>query len=150
MRQELTNGFGKRYLTIEHEPANGWIRNTWQGLLTVEMVMEGATAVLDTMRETGCHYLLNDNRAVVGSWNEANSWIEQTWMPQALAIGLRRFAHVVAPGVFGLTSAEEMLTRVGERFEMRLFGDEPTACVWLREAQVARRQAKSASSEQHL
>lgn len=129
----LYNSFGQPYLTITHEPANNWIRNEWSGVLSVDSVKQGAEAVLDEMRATGCQYLFNDNRAVIGSWNQANDWIAQTWMPQALALGLRRFAHLVPPGTFVQASAEEMRKRVNDRFAMELFTDAGEA--WLRAAQ---------------
>ena len=135
MKKELKNSFGKVYLTITWDEKNGWIINNWEGMLSVENVMQGASEVLKVMRQTGCHYLLNDNRQVTGSWNQANDWIEQTWMPQALALGLRRFAHIVPSAMFGVTSAEEMLKRMGQRFEMRLFKSRQEAKQWLTDAQ---------------
>ena len=78
--------------------------------------------------------MLNDNSKVVGSWSGANNWIAQNWMPQALAMGLKRFAHIVSPGIFGQASAAEMITRVGNQFEMRLFQDIDLAKAWLRGA----------------
>ena len=135
MKRVLKNSFGKIYLTITHEEKNGWICNDWAGTLAVDNVMQGATEVMDVMRQTGCRYLLNDNRQVTGSWNQANDWIEQAWMPQALALGLRRFAHVVPAALFGVASAEEMLRRAGDRFEMRLFKSGTEAEEWLKAAQ---------------
>ena len=135
MSHILRNSFGQPYLTITHEPANGWIRNDWTGVLSVDSVMKGAEAVLDAMRETGCFFLLNDNRAVVGSWNQANAWIAENWMPRALGVGLRRFAHLAPPGTFVQVSAEEMRKRVNDRFAMELFADADAGEAWLRAAQ---------------
>jgi hypothetical protein len=135
MSRLLTNSFGQPYLTIRHDRDNGWIYNEWRGVLSVDSVVQGATAVLDVMRESRCVYLLNDNLAVVGSWNQANDWIAREWMPQALALGLRRFAHVMAPGTFVQVSAEEMRKRAGEQFVMELFERVEDAQLWLREAQ---------------
>ncbi|WP_400190955.1 hypothetical protein [Hymenobacter sp. B81] len=141
MKRELRTSFDKIYLTIEYDEASGWIYNNWQGVLPSDTVIRGAAEVLEVMRATGCHYLLNDNRLVVGSWNQANDWIEQQWMPQALALGLRRFAHVVSPGTFGRASVEEMLRRVDDRFEMHLFQDIDAARQWLHAAKVAHQTA---------
>ncbi len=135
MKHILRNSFRLPYLTITYEPTNNWLRNEWQGVLSVDSVMQGADAVLATMKQTGCQYLLNDNRAVVGSWNQANTWIAETWMPQALAMGLRRFAHVALPGTFVQASAEEMRKRVNDRFAMELFAKIEEAEAWLRTAQ---------------
>ncbi|AHJ97700.1 hypothetical protein Hsw_2105 [Hymenobacter swuensis DY53] len=79
--------------------------------------------------------MLNDNRGVLGSWKQANEWIEAQWMPQALAAGLRYHAHIVAPGVFGQASAEDMHLRVGNSFQMRLFENIEEAQTWLRHMQ---------------
>ncbi|WP_054412936.1 hypothetical protein [Hymenobacter sp. DG25A] len=132
--QQFTNSFGKVFLTVHHDAHHQWIYNEWRGLLSTDAVMQGCVGVLEVLRQTKCPHMLNDNRAVVGSWNQANDWIAQEWMPQALAAGLTRFAHVVAPGIFGQASAEEMHQRVGNLFEMRLFEDLQHARQWLQEA----------------
>lgn len=132
MKKELTNSFDKVYLTIECDKANNWVYNEWIGVLPTETVIQGCQATIDFLREYRCPNMLNDNRKVVGSWSGANDWIAQNWMPQALALGLKRFAHIVSPGIFGQTSASEMSTRVGTQFEMRLFEDMALAKAWLR------------------
>ena len=137
MRKDLKNSFGRIYLTISHDKTKSCIRNQWQGILAVENVMLGATEVLNAMRETGCQYLLNDNRFVIGSWNQANEWIANVWTPQAMELGLKRFAHVVPAGMFGVASAEEMQRQVDDRFEMRLFKSVDEAKTWLNEARAA-------------
>ncbi|MBD2721835.1 hypothetical protein [Hymenobacter armeniacus] len=134
MKQELTNSFDKVYLTIELDEANGWIYNNWTGVLPTETVIRGCQATIDFLRGNPCPQMLNDNRGVIGSWSSANDWIAQNWVPQVLRLGLKRFAHVVSPGIFGQASAEEMVTRVGTQFEMRLFQDIEMAKSWLRSA----------------
>jgi len=133
MKKELTNSFDKLYLTIELDVANGWIYNEWMGVLQTDKVIEGCQATIDYLRAHPCPHMLNDNRRVVGTWSSANDWIAQQWVPQVLALGLRRFAHIVAPGIFGQASAAEMVTRVGTQLEMRLFQDIDTAKRWLQE-----------------
>ncbi|WP_035566994.1 hypothetical protein [Hymenobacter sp. IS2118] len=133
MRKEIANSFDKVFLTIELDRANNWIYTDWVGVLPTEKVIEGGRATLDFLRENPCPNLLNDNRKVVGSWSGANDWIAENWMPQALALGLKRFAHIVSPGIFGQASASEMITRVGTHFEMRLFEDVELAKSWLLE-----------------
>jgi hypothetical protein len=133
MKKELINSFDKVYLTIEFDGANQWIYNNWIGVLPTEKVIQGCQATIDFLREKPCSKMLNDNRQVVGSWNLANEWIAQTWMPQVLALGLKRFALVLSPGIFGQASASEMVTRVGTRFKMRLFQDIELAKAWLRD-----------------
>jgi hypothetical protein len=135
MRHEFQNSFGKTFLVTEFDQRNNWIYNDWQGLLSLEGVIQGSLGVLDILQHTHCPYMLNDNRGVLGSWKQANEWIEKEWMPQALAAGLRYHAHMVAPGVFGQASAEDMHLRVGDSFQMRLFEEPEEAQAWLRQMQ---------------
>lgn len=134
MKKELKNSFDKIYLTIEFDKSDSWIYNNWLGVLPTEKVIQGCQATIDFLRENPCTKMLNDNRQVVGSWSAANDWIAQHWAPQVLALGLKRFAHVVSPGIFGQASASEMVTRVGTQLEMRLFQDILLAKTWLRNA----------------
>ena len=134
MKKELTNSFDKVYLTIEFDEANQWIHNNWVGVLPTDKVIQGCQATVDFLRDHYCPHMLNDNRNIIGSWSTANDWIAQNWVPQVLALGLRRFAHIVSPGIFGQASAAEMVTRVCTQLEMRLFEDMAVAQAWLREA----------------
>ena len=132
MKTTLTNSFDKVFMTIEFDAANQWIYNNWMGVLPTEKVIQGCQATIDFLREHRCAHMLNDNREVIGSWNSANDWIASNWMPQVLKLGLKRFAHIVSPGIFGQASAEEMVTRVGNQLEIRLFKDVELAKQWLR------------------
>ena len=137
MRQEFTNSLGELYLTTEFDSQNNWIYNDWQGLISNESVVQGSVSILQLLERTRCPYVLNDNRNLLGSWKQANNWIEQTWIPQALAAGLRYYAHIVAPGVFGQAAAEDMHLRVGSHFQMHLFESLEEASNWLRDMQLS-------------
>ena len=132
MRKELASSFDKVYLTIEFDEANNWIYSNWIGLIATENVIEGCEAIIDFLHEHPCPSILNDNQLLNGSWSSANDWIAQHWVPQARAIGLKRVAHIVSPGIFGQASAAEMATRLGSQLEMRLFQDVEMAKAWLR------------------
>ena len=75
MPTELTNGFGKVYLAIEYDAANGWVYNNWIGYQTYTGIIAGADACLYPLRENACAYLFNDNREVIGPWDHAVEWI---------------------------------------------------------------------------
>ena len=134
MKTTLTNAFDKVFLTIEFDAANQWVYNNWVGVLPTDRVIQGCRATIDFLRDNRCAHMLNDNRNIIGSWNSANDWIATNWMPQVLALGLKRFAHIVSPGIFGQASAEEMVTRVGNQLEIRLFKDLELAKAWLQSA----------------
>ncbi|HEX8326645.1 MAG TPA: STAS/SEC14 domain-containing protein [Hymenobacter sp.] len=136
MKTELTNGFGKVYLTTEFDQANGWVYNNWKGYQTLAGIRVGADACLAPLQQHACAYLLNDNREVIGPWDHAVEWIVTEWAPRAQAQGLTHFANVVSPESLAAQSAEAMALGLGERLHMRLFGSVDEAKAWLRAAQA--------------
>ena len=134
---ELTNGFGKVYLTIGYDTNNRWVYNNWIGYQTYPGIIAGANACLDPVEEHRCPYLLNDNRRVVGPWDHAVDWIVTNWAPRAIAQGLTHFAQVVSPESMAALSAEAMHLGIDGRLQMRMFGVIEEAHAWLRAAQRA-------------
>lgn len=132
---ELTSATGKIFLTVEYDAANNWIYNNWTGYVSPENVMQGSLAVLEAFRKYKSLCGLNDNRELVGRWDESVDWIEKEWMPKAIAAGLRYFAHVANQESFGAASAADMLSRVHGLFQMRIFNDLESAKSWLKECQ---------------
>ena len=88
------------------------------GIVPAESVIQGCQATINFLREYRCPNMLNDNRALMNSWSIANDWITAKWVPQVLRLGLRRFAHIVPPGIFGQASAAELVTRVSNQPEI--------------------------------
>lgn len=135
MPAELTNGFGKVYLSIAYDAANGWVYNNWMGYQTFTGIIAGADACLHPLRENACAYLLNDNREVIGPWDHAVEWIVTDWAPRAIAQGLTHFANVVSSESMAAQSAEAMRLGIEGQLQMRMFGNITEAQAWLREAQ---------------
>ncbi|RSK25237.1 hypothetical protein [Hymenobacter metallilatus] len=135
MQYEFKNSFGNTFLLTKFDPGNNWIYNDWQGLLSMEGIVEGCAGMLNILRHTHCPYMLNDNTRLQGSWKHANDWLATTLVPQVVEAGLRYYAHVAAPGVFGQASAEDLHLRVGTTFEMRIFETLEEAQEWLRDMQ---------------
>ena len=135
MKRDLTNAFGKVFLTIEFDQANNYWYNDWQGYQTLTGIMTGADAYLEDLKKQPSPWLLNDNTNVRGPWDHAVAWIAQDWTPRAIAQGLTHFAHVVSPESFAALSAEAMYAQIGSSFQMRIFGSVADARLWLREAQ---------------
>ncbi len=138
MPTELTNGFGKVYLSIEYDASGPWVYNNWVGYQTFVGIISGADACLFPLREHRCTALLNDNRLVIGPWDHAVEWIVTDWAPRATAQGLTHFANVVSPESLAALSAEAMQVGLSDRLQMRMFGNIDDARAWLRAAQPAR------------
>ncbi|WKN45131.1 STAS/SEC14 domain-containing protein [Tunicatimonas pelagia] len=126
----VKNGLGNDFLHIEYNEASKWVYARWVGDVTNEDVKHGAEKILEQLQQHHCPHILNDNRELVGSWDEVTEWVQQDWMPRAIGAGLQKFAHIISPDIFAAMSVEEMVTRASG-FEMRIFEDEAEAKAWL-------------------
>ncbi len=141
MKHELKDQKGEVYYSVEYLPEHHILFSEWFGsYLLVEEVKEGALLGLEKMKEYQVTKLLNDNTNLEGTWDEANDWIAQEWMPKAIEAGLMKFAHILAPDIFGQLAAEFMgdnAKKLEEEtknvFQMRMFGDLESAKKWLLE-----------------
>ncbi|WP_276499213.1 STAS/SEC14 domain-containing protein [Pontibacter litorisediminis] len=132
---ELTSATGKVFLTVAYDAANNCIYNNWVGYVSPENVRQGSLAVLEAIKTHRTPYGLNDNRQLVGRWDDSVDWIEKEWMPQAMAAGLRYYAHVANQESFAAASAADMVSRTHGLFEMRIFDNLESAQTWLRACQ---------------
>lgn len=131
--QELKTATGKTFLTISFDEHNNWIYNDWSGYVSPDNVMQGCLSVLEAIEKYKAPASLNDNRHLVGPWDQSVDWIEQEWTPRAVAAGLRYFAQVVDENSFAATSSADLLSKVQDRFLMRIFRDQESARDWLKE-----------------
>ncbi|MGD1894998.1 MAG: STAS/SEC14 domain-containing protein [Cyclobacteriaceae bacterium] len=127
----VKNVLGTTFFSSEYNETNHWLYTRWVGEVTVEEVKEGGEKMLEQVQLRSCSKVLNDNRDLTGSWDEANDWIQESWMPRMVAAGVTKFAHMISPDIFAALSVEEMATRVSG-FEMRIFEDEEEAKAWLK------------------
>jgi len=135
---ELKNHVGKVFFTLEYKEKENLIYANWIGFVNVDNVIEGATKVLEAFESTGCPSFINDNRELTGPWKNANDWIENTWTPRALQAGLKNFAFVVSPNIFGELSAKDLGLRLDNiGFEMKTFKDYDVAVAWIKEKTLA-------------
>lgn len=84
------------------------------------------------IRETPCSKLLNSNKDVVGSWDMALEWAENTWTPLMREAGLRYLAQVVPTSIYATLTIESLIQRIDKNFEIRTFSDTEEAEAWLR------------------
>ena len=136
MQHSLKNSLNKVFFTLDYDQVNNWYFANWIGYASPENVKEGALFYLELMRENPCPYLLNSNQELLGSWDKANDWLQNVWVPQARELGLRYMAHILAPNIAAALSGQDLHRRVDGNFEMRIFGDIPKAKAWLKQNQA--------------
>lgn len=131
MTQELTNPFGRVFLTIKTDTRNRLIYVNWMGYLTEENIKAGVQAYTDALARAKFHCVLNDTRLIIGSWDHSIDWILNEWAPLAAKRGLKRLAMLANPDTFGGSSAATFLSHLGA-FEGRDFDDMEKARAWLK------------------
>ncbi|PVY44200.1 hypothetical protein C8E01_101566 [Pontibacter virosus] len=91
----------------------------------------GSNLVLSMLRRDPCEGILNSNRELIGPWESATNWLAFKWAPQAKSLGLRYFAHVLSPGIYGQRSFKSLYPNLRKVFEVKSFDDEEGAEEWL-------------------
>jgi hypothetical protein len=137
MLHELLNNQNKPFLQWEFDEKNNWIYLNWIGYISKENLLKGVLEVLDVLKEKSYPYLLNDNRELLGPWDQSNDWMEINMIPKLKEYGLKYFAHVLCTGIAGALSAQDLHRRVEDSFNMQIFGDMEKAQAWLKNAQKA-------------
>jgi hypothetical protein len=132
MTTSLCRGDGSVYLTLERNQQENWIYAHWYGPQTLGCVMGGGLTHVEMLREQPCPKLLNDHRDLVGTFIDANDWIEQVWTPLIINAGLRYFAQVLSPDIFGQLSIANLQLRLGDQLHIHQFDNLEEAQTWLR------------------
>ena len=132
MIQELTNPFGRVYLTIETNRANRWIHVRWMGYLTEDNIKNGANAYVQALIDAGYNCVLNDTRLIIGGWDHSLDWVLHEWSPRAANAGLKHFAMISTPETFGGSTADTF-HGASKLFETKVFDDRSDAEAWLRQ-----------------
>jgi len=77
--------------------------------------------------------LVSDNRRLEGVADEDQLWLRDTWVPMAVAAGLKRIGVVVAHHGLGKTASENIITRFGKtEFVTPMFASAADALDWVR------------------
>lgn len=132
MIKELTNPFGRVFLTINEDTRNRWIHVNWMGYLTEENIKMGATAYIEALAKAEYNCVLNDTRLVIGSWNHSLNWVLKEWAPTAAGAGLKHFAMITTPETFAQSSAVSFYEQL-KHFEIEVFDELGNAKEWLRQ-----------------
>ncbi|OJJ21999.1 hypothetical protein BKI52_08135 [marine bacterium AO1-C] len=138
MIEQLRDEEGKVFYEAEYWPDKNILCTKWAGdFMPVEQVKQGAMQMLAALKANPVPFCLNDTRNVVGVWDEANDWIAEFWMPEAIKLGLKKFAHVYPEELYSRLSAQFMQQnseKVADPtvFEVKLFkNDQGQATEWL-------------------
>lgn len=127
----LKKANGDVFLELERVPNNAFIVANWIGIQSLETVIMGGNQILSMLKERPCQGLLNSNRELIGPWESAVNWLSYKWAPQAQILGLKYFAHVLSPGIYGQRSFQAFYPNLKKHFDIKALEKEEDAKEWL-------------------
>ncbi|QHL87147.1 hypothetical protein GU926_06760 [Nibribacter ruber] len=136
------------HVSIFYDQAKEVVLVKWKGHINAEDVLLAAKAYLALQEKWKCPRLLNDKSEVTGDWEEANNWLEYEWLPDAVRLGMRKFAHVLSPNFQQVVSAKDMIARFAQHCEASMFWDPALAEEWLCRPLLSPPQPSSEDAEQ--
>ncbi|MFD1188092.1 hypothetical protein [Pontibacter rugosus] len=129
--KELKKANGDVFCEVTRMSGNAYVFINWIGIQSLETVVIGGNYVLSILRAKPCSMLLNSNRELIGPWETAINWWVYKWAPQAKDVGVRYFAHVLSPGIYGQRSFHSLYPQLKMQLEVKPFEDEEGAKEWL-------------------
>jgi hypothetical protein len=92
-------------------------------------------AILDAIRKQNAAALVSDNRRLEGVADQDQLWLRDTWMPLAVAAGVKRIAVVLPRHGLGKVASEDIISRFGKTvFVTRTFTQASEAAEWAAQA----------------
>ena len=119
------------YLSIRWRAVPKILYAEWKGFATSAEFRAALSAGLRAIRERRVKgYVSNARRAKVVT-PEDQAWVMSTWLPQAVAAGLKRMAMVTAEAGLGKAIVEDVVEHVNNHgLAMREFDTVPAAITW--------------------
>lgn len=131
MKQTYKDAFGNTNLILEYDPEHQWIHANFTGVQSLISMQRGMNAVVEMLLDYKCKKYLSDNTHLLGGWNIANDWLRDIWTPMAMQAGMCYMAHVMAPGLFGRNSMEQLAPGLPKELNIEFFNHLADAQIWL-------------------
>lgn len=127
--KELRNELGQLYYRCSVK--DKYVYQDWYGdYLSRQDVIDGSTFGLDMLEKYDLKLMVNNNSNLRGSWDHANDWIAEVWLPRALSLGLNKLSHIVSTDIFTTLSFEEMQTNIAGKLDSHYFSSLEEAEKW--------------------
>jgi len=122
----------ERWLRIQWDPEHRCIYAEWKGFANSSEFRASTTKILDAIRARGADSFVSDNRRLEGIADLDQLWLRDTWIPLAVASGVKRIAVVVPHHGLGKIASEEVLGQVEMKaFATRTFTTVSEATEWV-------------------
>jgi len=115
-------------LSITQPPNKDFICCTWNGPQTEQTIRTGGWHIIDVVKKHGITKVLVDNTLVIGDWHQAADWVFNTWFPELMNQGVKRFARIRAGRLLPEATARRA---VPDTHNIKSFNTPQEAIDWL-------------------
>ncbi|AMR28092.1 hypothetical protein A0257_13995 [Hymenobacter psoromatis] len=115
---------------ILHDTDHCWLYVTWQGKRSGQSSQACCEAILEQVRATQSHKILNDGSLDLDGWGDVVAWIGQDFFDLLADAGVVAVAWVMPRNLRALTDVNKVVTAV-TRPAVSTFADTEAACTWL-------------------
>jgi hypothetical protein len=120
------------WLSVRWDPNHHCVYAEFRKFANSTEFRAGTMRIIDAVRERHAAGLISDNRRLEGVVYEDQLWLRDTWVPLAVAAGIKRIAVVVAHQGLGKIATEEIIGRFREtEFMTRTFESVADAQKWV-------------------
>ena len=122
------------WLSIRWDRAHNCVHAEFKSFANSSESRAGTTQILEAIQERRATALISDNRRLEGVTNLDQLWLRDSWLPLAVAAGIKRIAVVVQPRGLGKVATEAIISKFGKTaFETRTFEALDDAIRWVSE-----------------
>lgn len=122
--------FERPGFAILHDTDHCWLYVTWQGKHTGQSSQTCCEAILEQVRATSSHKILNDGSLDLDGWGDVVAWVGQDFFDLLADEGVVAVAWVVPYNLRALTDVHKVLAAI-TRPAVSTFADTEAACTWL-------------------
>lgn len=122
------------YLSIRWDAVHKHVFAEWKAFANSAELRAGLLRGVKAIKDHGAFAYVSDARKVKVIVHADQDWIRDSWLPLAVAAGLRRLAVVTAPTGLGKVTAEEVCAKLVEQgLQSRSFDSLASARRWIAE-----------------
>jgi hypothetical protein len=123
------------WLSIRWDPGGKFVYAEWTSFANSSQFRASTMRILDAIKARNAQSLISDNRRLEGVADQDQLWIRDSWVPEAVAAGIKRIAVVVPTHGLGKIATNEIISRLGNTvFATRTFTTVSEATEWVSEA----------------
>jgi hypothetical protein len=122
------------WLTIWWDRSCNCVHGQWKAFATSAEFRAGLMKGLEAIKDKRATAYVSDTRKVKVIVQKDQAWVRETWIPLAVAEGLKRIALVTGAAGLGKTTVLEIVKQVDDEVLLRSFDTLAEAFDWLAKA----------------